>query len=230
MAEAPSLRRPSELLRPHRGCADHLFLEPCKAALRVPILRAMLPPRYLWLLLPLSCWSGYMTAPRGAAAATAGEAKEELRDPRVMEWAAELATLKTGPELGKELEALLRQPQAGTDEAERLKRQKLICARWVEIDPAEALAWCGSHEGAQGLRPRVLAEWAMVDSEAAWKASTGDEERESVAGILLAEDPEVFMGWFRRLKRPVPDGSPAWRRLAERHGKELEEIVAGKKK
>jgi hypothetical protein len=189
----------------------------------------MLPPRFLWLLLPLSCWCGYMTAPRGGAAAGAGEVKEEARDEQVMGWAAELAQVKTGAELGKELEELLKQPEVGTDPAERMKRRKLICARWVELDPAGALGWCESHEGAQGLRPRVLAEWAMVDSEAAWKAAEDDEVREVVAGILMAEDPEIFMGWFRRLGRPMPDESPGWHRVTERYGKELDEIAAGKK-
>jgi len=35
------------------------------------------------------------------------------------------------------------------------------------------------------------------------------------------------MWWFRQVREPMPDGNPAWLAIAERHGKELEEIAAG---
>lgn len=193
----------------------------------------MLPPRFLWLLLPLSCWCGYMTAPRTApkGQANAGQAGEtaDVPDPQVLAWGAELADAKAS-DLAKKLQALLAQP----DSPEKAKRIRLICARWAELDPNGALAWCEANKG-QGeyeigsIRLRVLTEWALLDSDAAWKAipegKEGENDRIAVTHALLTEDPQIFMEWFRQVKLVAPDENPAWLQIAERHEKELLKIA-----
>ncbi len=192
----------------------------------------MLPPRYLWLLLPLSCWCGYMTAPGTALAATTGQAAGgagSTATSRVLAWGAELSKA-TAADLEKELRAVLAEP----DSADKTRHLKLICARWAELDPRGALAWCEANQADPAVRLRILTEWALLDSEAAWQAiaagKEGDNERSEVIHALLNEDPETFMGWFRQMPRSVlADGSPAWLALAERHEKELLEIANGLK-
>ncbi|WP_265594788.1 hypothetical protein [Haloferula sp. BvORR071] len=188
----------------------------------------MLPPRFLWLLLPLSCWCGYMTAPRPALkgnGSQAGDAVAPTADPQVLAWSAELAKA-TAPSLEKELLALLAQP----DSPERAKRIKLICARWAELDPTGALAWCEANkEGTEFIRLRLLTEWALLDSEAAWKAipdgKEGENQRSGITYELLNEDLPTFMWWFRQVKLVSPDNNPAWLLVAERYEKDLLEIA-----
>lgn len=190
-------------------------------------------PRYLWLLLPLAAWSGYMTAPKKNAAdqGGAGKTAAEARDPQVIAMAAGLAQA-TAADLAEEMRNLLTQP----DSPQWTKRLKLICARWVEVDPAGALAWCEKNQAPTVVRLRLLTEWALLhtewahpDSDAAWASipagKEGDDERVSVTSLLLTEDPDIFMKWFRRVRRPLPDALPAWLRVAERYDTDLEEIA-----
>ena len=179
----------------------------------------MVKPGYLWLLLPLAAWSGYKTAPPRAAGSVP-EAAAEAPDRQVLAMAAELA--KAQPvDLEKQLRDLLAQP----DSPGWMNRLKLICARWAETDPAGALAWCEANKAPTVVRLRILTEWALLDSDAAWAAVTNDEERVSITRMLLNEDRETFMVWFRQVRKPLPDNDTAWALLAERHGKELEEIA-----
>src|SRR5436189_94062 len=95
----------------------------------------------------------------------------------------------------------------------------------LPLAPAAAVRLVRLHDGAA-----CGTGCAMLDSEAAWKAiaegKEGDNERSEVIHALLSEDPETFMGWFRRMPRSMmPDGNPAWLLLAERHEKELLEIA-----
>ena len=141
-----------------------------------------------------------------------------------MEWGAELAEAKA-PDLAKRLQALLAEPESPG----RIKRLKLICARWAELDPAGALAWCEENKAPDFVRLRLLTEWALLDSEAAWKAipdgKEGEGERVSVTHALLHENLDTFMGWFRQVKRLRPDEDPAWLLVAERYPEDLLEIA-----
>ncbi|WP_367871530.1 hypothetical protein [Luteolibacter sp. Populi] len=176
-------------------------------------------PAYLWLLLPLAAWSGYKTAPPRAAGSVPAAAAE-APDPQVLAMAAELAKAQPA-----DLEKQLRELLAQAESPGWMNRLKLICARWAETDPAGALAWCEANKTPTVVRLRILTEWALLDSDAAWAAVTNDEERVSITRMLLNEDRETFMVWFRQVRKPLPDLDPAWALLAERHGKELEEIA-----
>ncbi len=107
----------------------------------------------------------------------------------------------------------------------------LICARWAETDPAAALEWIRKNpcDLSAFLRGRVLTEWAMLDSDAAWAAipagPEGDNDRIAVTSALLYEDRDLFMSWFRRVGKPTPKDDPAWRLIAERNAGELEAIA-----
>lgn len=108
---------------------------------------------------------------------------------------------------------------------------RLICARWAETDPAAGLAWIREHPSKLSafLRSRLLTEWAMLDSEAAWAAippgPEGDEDKIQITSFLLHEGRDLFMAWFRRVGKPTPENNPAWRLIAERNAEELEAIA-----
>ncbi len=107
----------------------------------------------------------------------------------------------------------------------------MICARLAELDPEAALKRLGEEEpDATWLaRMTVLTEWALLDSDAAWAfiptGKEGDQDRSNITGMLLHEDRELFMQWFRRVRQPMPDGDPAWLLVAERYPAELQEIA-----
>ena len=175
-------------------------------------------PGYLWLLLPLAAWCGYQTAPRDPADRPAPA------PPAVPTWTSRLEKA-TATDLEAQLTELLATPNS----QEWFDRLRLICARWAELDPAGALAYFAANKVPTVARIHLLAEWALLDSDAAWAAiptgAEGDSERETITRILLNEDREIFMRWFRQVQRPMPDGNPAWVLLAESHGEELERIA-----
>lgn len=185
-------------------------------------------PGYLWLLIPLAAWSGYQTA-RPSAGAESKVGTILPSSPRATEirgWSARFEKATTA-DLEKELLALLAD-QESPDWTDPLK---LLCARWAELDPAGALAFFEANKVPTIARLRLLTEWALLDSDAAWAAiptgKDGDYERESVTRMLLNEDQDTFMWWFRQVRGPMPDTDPAWLLVAERHLSEFAEVAKG---
>lgn len=180
--------------------------------------------RFLWLLLPIAAWTGYQSASPAAAPVPSEKEVAPAQDGKILAAAAKLEKA-TPTELANKLDQIL----ALSDPDEREMQLRLLFARWAEVDPAGGLAELGAKNADPALRCRLLAEWALLDSDAAWKAIAagpeGDDERVNVTAMLLTEDREIFMKWFRQVRRPMPDDNPAWLLVAERHGKELEEIA-----
>ncbi|WP_193212527.1 hypothetical protein [Luteolibacter marinus] len=174
------------------------------------------------MLVPLAAWWGYR-AP--IPAKDQGEATLPVPSPPspALETAANLA--------GETLDSLLRQLGEAALGPERNDGQKLrirlICARLAELDPVAGLEWIAKQnpDFSWDLRHPLLMEWALLDSRAAWnfipEGPEGDRDRQAVTALLLHEDPEIFMEWFRRVRQPMPDGSPAWLKIAERFPDEL---------
>lgn len=186
---------------------------------------------FLWLLVPFAAWLGY----RGGGA-----------DPHPVESPATAPSSQTAstsewlwPEASKiaesDFDSLLRQVIEFYDEANTDRSYftlRLLCARLAEIDPAAALDWLATQDPHLTWTPNtlILTEWALRDSDAAWRripeGSDGDMLRQMVTRALLHEDREIFMQWFRRVRRPMPtEPDPVWILLAGRHGAELEEIA-----
>ncbi|WP_367871533.1 hypothetical protein [Luteolibacter sp. Populi] len=182
-------------------------------------------PGYLWLLLPLAAWSGYKTAPpKVAQAVSAKKEPAAAPDPAVATWASQLEKANVA-DLEKQFLELLAHP----DSPDGPDRMNLLCARWAELDPAGALAFFKANKDPGSARQRLLAQWALLDSEAAWAAippgQERDYDREAVMRMLLNEDRGIFMQWFRKNPAVIPDDDLAWTLLAESHGKELEQIA-----
>lgn len=180
--------------------------------------------RLLWLLVPVAAGLGYWTVPQAAALRTPASEAPPQEEKRITKWVRQLEHAGSDqlPELLDKYLAM--EPGQDRDFALRL-----LCARWAEVDPKGALVAFTVTEVTPGLRWRLLTEWALLDSDAAWAAiaagKDGDQDRAVVTEMLLHEDPDVFMGWFRKTKALTPDDDPAWLAVAERHGKELEEIA-----
>lgn len=144
----------------------------------------------------------------------------------VMGFSGKLASLAAS-----DLAALCAEELAKPNGFERDSRLLMICARWAETDPAAGLEWIRKNpsELSPFLRSRLLTEWAMLNSDAAWAAippgPEGDNDRYQVTSALLHEDRDLFMSWFRRVGKPTPANDPAWRMIAERHAGELEAIA-----
>ncbi len=178
-----------------------------------------------WLLVPLAAWAGFLRDRPVAAD----------QNPRGTRIAAESTSSAVAAEFGsmtvRDLEARLAEELGKPLDQGKLSRLRLICARWAELDPAGGLAWIESRKPdmANLLRGWLLAEWALLDSSAAWAAipagPEGDQDRTLVTGELLHEDKELFMQWFRRVRKPVPDISPVWLAIAERYPEEFEKIA-----
>ena len=178
-----------------------------------------------WLLIPLAAWAGFL---RDRPAAVGW-------DPRGTRIAAESPSSAGVPEFGnmtvRDLETRLEEEKGKPLDQGKRSRLRLICARWAELDPAGGLAWIGSQKPdmANLLRGWLLTEWALLDSSAAWAAippgPEGDQDRAMITGELLHEDKELFMQWFRRVRQPVPNISPAWLAIAERYSEEFEKIA-----
>ncbi len=183
-------------------------------------------PGYFWLLIPLAAWCGYQTAPRtaGTAAKAATTEAAAPRDPAILAWSARFEKA-TPADLEKELLKLLAD-QESPDWTDPLK---LLCARWAELDPAGALAFFEANKVPTIARFHLLTEWALLDSDAAWTAipagPDGHFERATITRMLLNEDRETFMWWFRQVREPMPDSDPAWLLVAEQHLAEFEEIA-----
>jgi hypothetical protein len=183
-------------------------------------------PGYLWLLLPLAAWCGYQTAPHTAGTAAGADTARATapRDPAILAWSARFEKATTA-DLERELLELLAD-QGSPDWTDPLK---LLCARWAELDPASALAFFEANKVPTVARFHLLTEWALLDSDAAWAAippgKEGDSERATITRMLLNEDQETFMWWFRQVRQPIPDADPAWLLVAERHLGEFEEIA-----
>jgi hypothetical protein len=185
--------------------------------------------RFLWLLVPVAAGLGYWSSPPATADASKDGTPSRETDTRI---ASRVRQLEQAGSL--ELAGLLVQYLAMPPGRERDLAIRLLCARWAEVDPAGALGTFAAAEAPPELRYRLLTEWALLDSDAAWAAipdgPAGENERAAISGMLLHEDADVFMAWFRRTRSPVPDGDPAWLRVEERHGKELGEIAAAMSK
>jgi len=184
--------------------------------------------RFLWLLLPLSAWCGYRSAAGAAASGEDADLKEariRLESSRTAQ-AAKAFEGATAQTLALRLQEILALPPG--DEREMLTA--LLCARWAELDPAGALAYFAENKIPTYLRIRILTEWALLDSDAAWAAlpagTEGDQERAEVTAALLTEDRDVFFWWFRQTGSPYPDSNPAWLILAEEHPEEFARIAA----
>src|SRR5690606_7113285 len=83
--------------------------------------------------------------------------------------AAKLAAVSTK----EELRALADELRALENEPEKFRLLQLLCARWAEVDPEDALAYLAhstdeNQHGHNSLRTWVLKEWALHDVEAAW--------------------------------------------------------------
>ncbi len=176
-----------------------------------------------WLLVPAAAWLGHRSALQPDLPAAV------LPQPEVSLIARQASVLAEADSaaLRQHADDLFTEPE----NREKQHRLRLVCARWAELDPAAGLAWAAErdeHEARQ-LRHWIFLEWALLDSSAAWAAipegPEGDPDRHAVTALLLHENPGLFMDWFRRVKKPTPDESPAWLRIAERHADELEEIA-----
>jgi len=185
--------------------------------------------RFLWLLVPVAAGLGYWSSPSTTSHTSKAPPPAQPEETEVTRRVHQLEHA-TSPELAKLLEQYLAMAPGN----ERDLALRLLCARWAEVDPAGALDTLAAAKAPNGLRYILLTEWALLDSDAAWAAfpdtPAGDNERAHVAGMLLHEDADVFMEWFRKTRSPVPDGDPAWLRVAERYGKELGEIAAAMSK
>jgi hypothetical protein len=185
--------------------------------------------RFLWLLVPVAAGLGYWSSPSATADASKEGAPSRNADTRITPRVRQLEQAGS-----LELAELLVQYLAMPPGSDRDLALRLLCARWAEVDPAGALGTLASAKAPAELRHRLLTEWALLDSDAAWAAipdsPAGNNERAVISGMLLHEDADVFMVWFRRTRSPVPDGDPAWLRVEERHGKELGEIAAAMSK
>lgn len=178
-----------------------------------------------WLLVPLAAWAGFLRDRPVAAD----------QNPRGTRIAAESTSAAAAAEFGsmtvRDLETRLEEELGKPLDQGKLSRLRLICARWAELDPAGGLAWIESRKPdmANLLRGWLLAEWALLDSGAAWAAlpagPEGDQDRALVTRELLHEDKEIFMQWFRRVRQPVPDISPVWLAIVERYPEEFERIA-----
>lgn len=184
-----------------------------------------------WLLVPLAAWLGHResaVSPALAAAANSGATPivEPAEPSPVMVASAALAR--------EDLAGLLRQlGEALTPDRDATEqiRIRLICARLAELDPVAGLEWISKQDPdlAWGVRDQLLMEWALLNSTAAWNSIAagpeGDGDRYSVTGMLLHEDREIFMDWFRRVRKPMPDGDPAWLLVVEHYEDELQQIA-----
>ena len=183
-------------------------------------------PGYFWLLIPLAAWCGYQTAPRtaGAAGNAAAPQASASQAPEILAWSARFEKATTA-DLERELLKLL----ADQDSPDWTDPLKLLCARWAELDPAGALAFFEANKVPTIARFHLLSEWALLDSDAAWAAipagKEGRFERVTITRMLLNEDQETFMWWFRQVREPQPDSDPAWLLVAERHLAEFEDIA-----
>ncbi|MCW1915245.1 hypothetical protein OJ996_16785 [Luteolibacter sp. GHJ8] len=185
-------------------------------------------PGYFWLLIPLAAWSGYQTArPTTGPENKAGTSlSSSPRAAEIRAWSARFEKATTA-DLEKELLALL----ANQDSPDWTDPLKLLCARWAELDPAGALAFFEANKVPTIARHHLLKEWALLDSDAAWATipagKEGGYERQAVTRMLLNEDQDTFMWWFRQVRGPMPDADPAWLLVAERHLSEFEEVANG---
>ena len=185
--------------------------------------------RFLWLLVPVAAGLGYWSSPPAST-----DASKEGTPPRETETRITARVRQLEHAGSPELAELLTQYLAMPPGQERDLSLRLLCARWAEVDPAGALDAFTTAKAPPDLRYRLLTEWALLDSDAAWAAipdsPAGNNDRAAISGRLLHEDADIFMRWFRKTRSPVPDGDPAWLRVEERHGKELGEIAAAMSK
>ena len=181
--------------------------------------------RFLWLLVPVSAGLGYWSNPHSAAASPSPT--PEISPPKETQITKRVSQLEHAGAV--ELPVLLDQYLALPPGLERDIALRLLCARWAEVDPAGALGTFAAVKAPHFLRLRLLTEWALLNSETAWTATPDDEagkkERVAVTSMLLYEDADVFMEWFRKTRSPAPKDDPAWLRVAELYGKELGDIA-----
>ena len=185
--------------------------------------------RFLWLLVPVAAGLGYWSNPSATSRASEPGLPAQGKETKITRQVQQLEHASS-----LELASLLEQYLAMAPGQERDLALRLLCARWAEVDPAGALGAFTAAKAPPDLRLRLLTEWALLDSEAAWSAipddQSGKNERVAVASMLLHEDADVFMKWFRKTRSPAPNGDPAWLRVAELHGKELGEIATAMSK
>lgn len=140
-----------------------------------------------------------------------------------------------------ELKRLSREVVAEHVDERAWERFALLAARWVELDPEAALAFCREQENGYYsvyLRKCVLLEWGVRDAAAVWaflnretEGSPRTGEMDELGQALLAEGPAVFWEWFLHAKSPLPNEAwignldPTWLAVARAHPVELEAIA-----
>ncbi len=148
------------------------------------------------------------------------------------DWADKFSRAATSAELA----ALAEEVLALDDTPEKQMVLQLLCARWAEVDPSGGLAFLTEHlDQHSGGCDLLLAEWALLDLEAAWEAVVSKPaDRMQVSRVgqeLLRENPRVFWAWLQKARAPswlFRDQSYAiLLELARRSPQEFEAWLAG---